>query len=113
MNYFVRFNQNANKVYAIHTFNEAIRATGRDFGLQLKVDKPEEADVLTGELSKFLEKDSVSKIEILNENEVVVFTTALYPEAASLDVAIDLNFNLEDTNTTNDKEIAYTLNFRI
>lgn len=113
MNYFVRFNQNVNKVYAIHTFNEAIRATGRDFGIQLKVDNPEEADALTSELSKFLEKDSVSKIEILNENEVVVFTSTLYSEAISLDVGIDLNFNLEDTDTTNDKEITYTLSFRI
>ena len=42
MNYFVRFNQSANKVYAIHNFNEAIRVDGRDFSLQLKIEKPEE-----------------------------------------------------------------------
>jgi hypothetical protein len=112
MNYFVRFNQNANKVYAIHNFNEAIRAESREFGLQLKIEKPEEADALTSELSKLLEKNAVSKIEILNENEVVLFTSSMYTEAASLDVGINLNFNLSDTDTTNDKEIAYTLNFR-
>ena len=113
MNYFVRFNQSANKVYAIHNFNEAIRVDGRDFSIQLKIEKPEEADTLTNELSKFLGKNAITKIEILNENEVVLFTSALYTEASSLDVGIDLNFNLEDENSTNDKEIAYTLNFHV
>lgn len=112
MNYFVRFNQSANKVYAIHNFNEAIRADGRDFNLQLKIENPEEADTLTIALSEFLEKNAITKMEILNENEIVLFTSSLYTEAVSLEVGINLNFDLSDEDSTNDKEIAYTLNFR-
>lgn len=112
MNYFVRFNQNANKLFAIHTFNEVIRAAERDFSVKLKVEDISQGDALTAEVSNFLVKDSISKIEILNENEVVVFSTALYTEAVSLDVTLDLNFDLDDDDVTNDKEISYVLSFR-
>ena len=84
MNYFVRFNDNANRVYPIHSFNETIRATDRELSIQLKVNDPAEGDVLTDELRIFLKENAISKMEILNEKEVVIFSSMLYTEAASL-----------------------------
>ena len=112
MNYFVRFNDNANHVYSIHSFNETIRATERELSMQLKVNNPAEGDVLTDELRIFLKENAISKMEVLNEKEVVIFSSMLYTEAASLDVGLNLNFDLEDEDTTNDKEITYALMFK-
>lgn len=113
MNYFVRFNDNANRVYAIHGFNENIRAAERELSIQLKVSDPAEGDVLTNELHFLLEENSISKMEVLNENEVVIFASSLYAQAASLDVGLNLNFDLEDEDNTNDKETSYILMFRL
>lgn len=112
MNYFVRFNDNANHVYAIHSFNETIRATERELSVQLKVNDPAEGDVLTDELRIFLRENSISKMEVLNNNEVVIFSSVLYTEAVSLDVSLNLNYDLEDEDSTNDKETSYALMFR-
>ena len=111
MEYFVRFNQNANKVFAIDSFTESIRAKDRTMTVQLKVASPENSDVITSKASEFLISDSVSKIEILNEHEIVVFSTSLYKEAESLDVSINLGADLEDETHLNDAEILYNLFF--
>ena len=105
MNYFVRFNDNANRVYAIHSFNENIRAAERELSIQLKVSDPAEGDVLTNELHFLLEENSISKMEVLNENEVVIFASSLYAQAASLDVSLNLNFDLEDEDNSETWEL--------
>jgi hypothetical protein len=113
MSYFVRFNQNSNQVFPIKGFNESLTAGGRSLTLNLDINAPEDSDKLASTCSAFLVKNAISKLEILNANEVVVFSSETYHEAASFDVSLNRNRNINDEDEYNDHEIDYNLMFRI
>lgn len=113
MNYFVRFNQDANQVFNILGFTESVQAKSRDLTLHLSVATPDDGDDVISKMSTYLVKDSVNKIEILNENEIVVFAAKSYSEASSLDISLNGSFNITDEDTKNDNEVDYALMFRI
>ena len=103
MKFFVRFNQNNNQVFSIYSFNETVNKIGRTFSLNLVAKSPEEGGTLATVCSDFLVENSISKIEILNENEIVMFSSVFFHEASSFDVS----FNADNGN------IDYYLSFRL
>ena len=109
MNYFVRFNQSASEMFEIRAFQERIQTKRRNLTLNLSISNPEDGDATIASLAKFLEEGAIVKIEVLNANEVVVYSSNLYNEVSSFN--IELNFNYGESGDYRQSEMNYTLNF--
>ena len=109
MNYYLRFNNNPNEVFTLLSFNETVNKTGRHLTAGLSVANIVEGDLTIENLSKFLEKDSITSLEVLNAQEVVIYSSARYTKAEAFNIALNLgrDINSEDESP----EITYTLNF--
>lgn len=109
MTYYLRFNHNSADVFALLSFDETVNKTGRHLSAGLKVADVSEGDIAIENLSKFLENDSISIIEVLNEQEVVIYSSARYTKAEAF--SISLNTNRDINSEEESPEIIHTLNF--
>ena len=104
MKFYLVFNGLINQPFELTRFVEDFEANGRMLEASVKI---EDVDATLANLTPYLQKNSVNKISVLNENEVEIYKTTAFTEIH--DFRMQLNF--EQENGIEDGPITYGMTF--
>lgn len=89
MNHYLVFNHSDEK-FLVGTFTENIFLLRRELIVELNVENPTEGDAMVSSLSTFLAENSVSHIDLVNENNESLYSTSRYDKIDTFSIVLSL-----------------------
>lgn len=97
MNYYLRFNGqlDASPIILAH-FSEDFSELGRQIDVGIKVSDPTLGDDILASLMKYTKENTITSLEIVNDEDVIIYSTKAYNKAKSISLQLNLEQQTDD-----------------
>lgn len=106
MNHYLVFNNLAEK-FLVNSFTENVFHNRRELAVELKVENVSEGDNIVSSLANYLQENSITNLNLVNDDSESLYTTERYSEIKTF--AISLSLGDPDNNVL--PEMAYVIHF--
>lgn len=106
MNHYLVFN-NLDEKFSVNSFTENVFHNRRELAVELKVEDVSEGDGIVSALANYLQENSITNLDLVNDADESLYTTERYTEIKTF--AISLSLGDPDVNLA--PSMLYVIHF--